>query len=191
MLDWKSTSIAPVLRSLPPIPAETFSAVIQHNIIEFRDFLYVSPLMEDYLKFAQNRMKLWRHIRYARIDFGAVFEDQRNTTEEMARNILNLWKTCPRLEAIEIYLSSEIKDILRLRVESLNQLNFMETVANLPSLQQFRICWTMGGLTTGHGKAAYGTLLDQGNRDLVPYVAAYLEAHNSKDKVCIIYKTEG
>jgi hypothetical protein len=109
----------------------------------------------------------------------------------MVRDILNLWKTCPRLEKIEICLSSEIEDILRLRVESLNRLNFMETVATLASLQQLHICWTMDDLTTSHGLAAYGTFLDQINRDLVSHVAAYLEAHDSRDSVCIIYKSKG
>jgi hypothetical protein len=75
MLDGKDTSIAPVLRSLPLNAAETFGAVIQQNIIDFGDFLYVFSLMEDYLKFAQNRTNFWGHIRHARIEFSAVFLD--------------------------------------------------------------------------------------------------------------------
>lgn len=156
-IDGKKTRIAPLLNVHPRIQAEAFAAVVQQNVIDITELVYVFPIMENYIKDVQADMDLWRNIRVARIDYNAAFITNDDMPSGYTKHIINFLNRCKRLEQLELYFCPKTS---RYQVGCLDKSSIIEALSNMPCLRRVLVCWPVGDMSNDLSMHVYALFLD-------------------------------
>lgn len=142
--DGHSIGIAPFPDALSDIQANALSAVLQRNVNDMTEFVYIMPI--TVIRQVQKSANLWRNARMVRIDPNAAFNIPDNELSEYSKLIITLLeRRCSKLGLLGLFYDPDdySKDH---RCLGLNQAGFVRCLEHSPFFTKLLLSWSVSGL---------------------------------------------